>query len=36
MIAKYVGEECKKHNSTAPRNLHAYYIDRLKDVSEGE
>ena len=32
MIAKYVGEECKKHNSTAPRNLHAYYTDRLKDM----
>lgn len=32
MIAKYVGEECKKHNSIAPRNLHAYYQDRLKDI----
>lgn len=32
LIAKYVGEECKKHNSTSPRNLHTYYQTRLKDV----
>jgi hypothetical protein len=33
LIAQYVGEECKKHNSTAPRNLHKYYQQRLQDVS---
>jgi hypothetical protein len=32
MIAKYVSDECKKHNSAAPRNLHAYYQDRLKNI----
>ena len=32
LIAKYVNEECKKHNSTAPRNLHAFYQNRVKDV----
>lgn len=32
LIAKYVGEECKKHNSTSPRNLHVYYQTRLKDI----
>ena len=32
LIARYVGEECKKHNSVGPRNLHAYYQDRLKEI----
>jgi hypothetical protein len=33
MIAKYVAEECKKHNCTAPKNLHRYYQSRLEDLS---
>lgn len=33
LIAKYIGEECKKHNSTAPKNIHKYYQQRLKDIS---
>ena len=32
LIAKYVAEECKKHNSRAPKGLHAYYQQRLKDI----
>jgi len=32
LIAKYVGEECKKHNSMGPRNLHSYYQNRIKDI----
>jgi len=33
LIARYVGEECKKHNSTGPKNLYQYYQQRLKDIS---
>jgi hypothetical protein len=35
LIARYVGEECKKHNSTAPKNLHRYYQQRLADIVGG-
>jgi hypothetical protein len=33
LIARYVGEECKKHNSTSPKNLYQYYQQRLEDIS---
>jgi hypothetical protein len=33
LIARYVGDECKKHNSSGPKNLHQYYQQRLKDIS---
>lgn len=34
LVARYVNEECKKHNCTAPRNLHHYYQRRLADLLE--
>jgi hypothetical protein len=34
LVAKYVAEECKKHNSSAPKNLHQYYLQRLKDIQD--
>lgn len=33
LVAKYVAEECKKHNCTAPKNLHHYYQSRLHDLA---
>lgn len=30
-IARYVGEECKKHNCRGPPNLHRFYLEVLKD-----
>jgi hypothetical protein len=33
LIAKYISIECKKHNSSQPKNLHQYYQQRLKDIS---
>jgi len=35
LVAKYVAEECKKHNCTAPKNLHHYYQSRLQDLAAG-
>jgi len=32
LVAKYVAEECKKHNSQSPGNLYLYYQQRLKDL----
>jgi hypothetical protein len=31
LIAQYISEECKKHNSSSPRNMHKYYQQRLQD-----
>jgi len=31
LIAQYVGAECKQHNCRAPKNLHLYYLEVLKD-----
>lgn len=35
LVARYVAEECKKHNCSAPKNLHRYYQARLQDIAAG-
>ena len=34
LIARYVSEEGKKHICATPKNLHQYYLIRLKDLNE--
>lgn len=32
-IAKYVGDECRKHLCSSPKNLYDYYLEKIDDMS---
>ena len=35
LVAKYINEECRKHNCKAPRNIFQYYQQRIRDIQTG-
>ena len=35
LVAKYINEECRKHNCNAPRNIFQYYQQRIRDIQTG-